>query len=176
MGKVNWSEAETLYIGDGRITYDFLAKKYGVAKSTIQRHAKTHEWPDKRFQFKGNSIQTALQKNLDKSNEVDERHISILKAIQGAGLRAMDAIQNSQASEYSISELSAAARTITKAIEDERRILGIAYLPVAQSPQERRMEEYRNNFTYKSPTLEQIEERKRRLDRLKRTMGTEDNS
>lgn len=39
MSKVDWAEAEVLYIANPKMSHGRLAKRYGVAKSTITRYA-----------------------------------------------------------------------------------------------------------------------------------------
>jgi len=46
--KINWSQALVDYLTDESITYDTLAKKYGVSKRAIVTRAKQDKWQDLR--------------------------------------------------------------------------------------------------------------------------------
>ena len=48
MSKVDWTEAEVLYIANPKMSHGRLAKRYGVAKSTITRYAVSHGWQAQR--------------------------------------------------------------------------------------------------------------------------------
>jgi len=130
MSKVDWVEAEVKYVTKPEVSYDWLAQLLGTAKSTIVRHAVKEEWPKKRKEYKQKRITVLEERILEKSADVDERHLKILRHTQVSfHNRILDLGLKQQRGELVDSKawrtIASLTDAMTKAIMAERAILGL---------------------------------------------------
>ena len=131
MSKVDWAQAEVKYVTKPEASYDWLAQLFGVAKTTIVRHAMKEEWPKKRKEYKQKRIDILEQRILEKSADVDARHLRILRNTQISfhneitrlGLKQQRGEDVDGKAWRTIANLTNA---MTKAIMTERAILGLS--------------------------------------------------
>lgn len=57
----DWGKIETDYMVND-LSYRQIAEKYGISESTVARHGKKNDWPEKRQQFASKVHTRALQK------------------------------------------------------------------------------------------------------------------
>ena len=82
MTKVDWSKLELEYTTKTRLSYDIIAKRYGLAKSTVVRRAKKEDWKGKRERFQKELINRARKSSLESAEETNNRHLQRTYMIQ----------------------------------------------------------------------------------------------
>jgi len=119
MAKINWSEARAKYISDETISYNDIAKEYGVVYKTVAVWAKKQNWIKLRKESALNGNQKVIEKVGDSIAEVNARHIRTGKLFQEAGINP---VKNKRFKPRSFDQ---ALRSVDKGIEMERKALGI---------------------------------------------------
>ncbi|MFY9228568.1 MAG: hypothetical protein WAO28_04590 [Candidatus Microsaccharimonas sp.] len=152
MTRVNWAELEVVYIVGGKLSYQDLANTYGVAKSTVVRHAKKHSWKDKRQQFNDERIAEVLRRTNQDRIQVEERHLRILKANQalvGREIKTMilKHMKTGSLSTEDWTTINMIYNIFSKAMMTERAIIGLSSKPVRITNPEY-MEQYQIDMGY----------------------------
>jgi len=130
MSKIDWVEARSLYVYDERNSYGKIAKKYKVAKSTVQRHANKHHWQEDRWKFQNEISKRIKNKKLENMEKAEERQIELLQKIQNIMTRGVNYYHRIQKDDGGLSDdqfkkLMKLYSTMHKAIMFERTILGL---------------------------------------------------
>ena len=130
MSRVDWVEAEVKYVTKPEASYDWLAQLFGVAKTTIVRHAAREEWPKKRKEYTQRRINVLEERILEKSVDVDERHLRILRQTQltfhNEILRlGLQQIRGEETDKKAWRMIASLTNAMSKAIMTERAILGL---------------------------------------------------
>lgn len=137
MTKINWLEARLMYCADSQLSYDLLAKRYKVAKSTITRRAKREGWPQIRQEFQDEKLKRLLKKNINHQSEVEERHLATIRlAIKVAHNSIVEAGNKAAMGTHTAKDLriiDAASSALYKNIMLERTILRLPTKPVRLS-------------------------------------------
>lgn len=135
MSKVNWGEALALYVTQHTETYGKLAKRYGVAKSTIVRHAVKHNWQKIRVQYRTDRLNKLTGEIKQARVEADERHLVIAKLLVDvsrieANRLAFKLQEQGGLSHADIRAMGDAIAIAQKGIKLERILLGLPTRPV----------------------------------------------
>lgn len=98
-------------LGPGR-SYAAVARQFGVHKSTVVEGAKTEKWQD-RLKEKEIKAAESLAKKAEESIEaMRERHLRLLKAVQGRAAQALQSIP--------LDTASAAVKALLASLAQER--------------------------------------------------------
>lgn len=135
MGKVDWTLAELTYITNDSVSYTDIAEHFGVAKSTIVRHAVKTGWPEKRREYAERRIAKLEEKTMEKRVDVEERQLERLRLAQSAFHIELVRIGKKQLAGEEVTHKEVVAVTsltgaLTKAIMMERAILGLSTKPL----------------------------------------------
>jgi hypothetical protein len=182
MGKVIWFEAKELYLLDTSVSYSILAKKYSVAKSTIQRRAIKEGWPELREKVLEKLHKQTMRLGVQEKAEIEDRHIRRLRMIQDIVYKQIYLIgkktETGDASARDIRMLQYLSSTQYMAIMAERKLLGLTTKPVRISNPETLHDyqvmmgyiddpvESHNNSETTMATLDKLIARKKMLKRL----------
>ena len=111
------TDAFEYYFGLGTArSYVAVAEKYGVAKQTVTTAAKREDW-QRRVTDRERQVQAGVEKKAVESIEaMRERHMRLLKAIQGKAIQALQQLPLDTAFQ--------AVRALALTIEQERVIRG----------------------------------------------------
>lgn len=82
MSRIDWAEAEVKYVTKPQASYDWLAKLFGVDKTTVVRHAVRHSWTEKREEYTQRRITELERALLETRLEVEERELKALRLSQ----------------------------------------------------------------------------------------------
>ncbi len=171
--KIDWEAAKRWYLDDARRSYNDVAKEFGVAKSTVEKHAKKGDdsWARGRQELGENAtieFQTEKQKQLA---DADDRHLKHAKSIQNAAISSL----------YRVSERNKAAKdaepidsngvfrsamAIKTGMDYERIVLG---LPILISRAETTVADVTPpSIADAHKALDKLEARRKRLNELRR--------
>lgn len=168
---MNWTEAEALYISDAETSYGSLASKYGVAKSTILRHANKHDWRIKRKEHTVKLIKKTIEERDNDREVVDRRQVDALRATQAVLVRNIYEINKRSQSDGKIyaSELYTLSRAMFMAMKQERDILGLPNVPKAHQAIEDLHGDVKTLKTMKFSDVKDayIEKRRKKLKELR---------
>lgn len=125
-------EAEKLYLSDNTVSYADLAKKYGVAKNTIQRYATLNKWPERRQNMVENGITQFEDEHAKLIAETNDQHLEYYKNMQKAGNAALlheleqcTGKDGKLTSSPDIKQLQGAASVLKMGIDGARLVLGL---------------------------------------------------
>lgn len=135
MGKVKWDEALALYVTQHNESYEKLAKRYGVAKSTIVRHAVKHDWPLVKDKYHKSRVKRLTGSIFQARIETDERHLKLAQLIQAVAntearrlaLKVQQGYELTRPEARSMTDLMA---VVQKGVRLERIILGLPMRPI----------------------------------------------
>jgi hypothetical protein len=89
MSKISWEQALSSYLSDETQSYQTIAKKYGVSKRAVVKHAEAAKWQDIK-------AKTALKVHQKLPNligqeiaQINARHIKIARILQGEAIKAL---------------------------------------------------------------------------------------
>lgn len=130
MSRVDWVQAEVKYVTKQEVSYDWLAQLFGVAKTTIVRHAVKEEWPKKRKDYIEKRISVLEERTMQKRIDVDERHLRNLRTTQAVFNNEIVrlGLKQQRGENIATKEWNAIARltsAMVKAIMAERDLLGL---------------------------------------------------
>lgn len=130
MTKVDWTALEASYITGGSVSYDMLAKKYRLAKSTVVRQAKSRHWAQKRAAYEKMRIEKISKRRMESQVDVEERQLRVLRNIQIACNNEILKLGKKQESGMSLTDrevrsMSTTTSTMFRAMMSERLILGM---------------------------------------------------
>ena len=111
------SDAFTFYfsLGPSR-SYQAVAEKYGVSKRAVSNMAEREKWQEKLAELERKARDQAEAKALETLEDMNERHLKVLRFIQG---RAIDAMKS-----MPIESAMDAVRAYTMSVDKERTIRG----------------------------------------------------
>lgn len=135
MGKIDWPATKVLYVTRDSISYGDIAKKYGVAKSTVVRHATKECWPEKRRKYNERRVRELESRSLEDRVEAEERQLRTLRITQAFFHNRLLKLAVKQQTEGAINgkdvrEMADATGAMIKAINAERVILELPTKPV----------------------------------------------
>jgi len=87
--KINWSQALVDYLTDEAISYDLLAKKYGVSKRAVVNHAKQDNWQNLRAKTTLKVHQKLPEIVGQKMVEIADKQAEIGRNLTQRGLEAL---------------------------------------------------------------------------------------
>lgn len=70
-------------------SYDAVAKKYGVSKATVLRHAEKHRWQERLREAENASREVANKKAVDTLQEVKARQLQEARILEHRALEAL---------------------------------------------------------------------------------------
>ncbi len=103
-------------LGAGR-SHAQVAKHFGVALKTVDRTAKRERWQERLIEFEKKAREASEKKALETIEQLTERHLKVLKVLQG---KALEALRN-----LSIDKPADVIRALEVTIRQERAIRGI---------------------------------------------------
>ena len=111
------SDAFTYYVGlgPGR-SYQAVAEKFGVSKRAVSNMAEREKWQEKIAELERKARDQAEAKALETLEDMNERHLKVLRFIQG---RAIDAMRS-----MPLESAMDAVRAYTMSVDKERTIRG----------------------------------------------------
>lgn len=122
-------EAEKLYLSDNTVTYESLAKKYGVAKRTVQRYATQHTWPERRQSVTEKGLETFQDKHAALIAETNDDHLRIFKNSRNIAYNNLVKISKKAGDGIiDVKELNGSIAAVTEAVKGERTVLGLPTL------------------------------------------------
>ncbi len=130
MSKINWIEARELYVYDERISYQAIADTYGIAKSSVQRHASKNKWQEDRWTFHKDLKKRMGAYNMDKKVRAEERQLEFLRKLQVVMTNGLNSLiraqnENGELSHAEMKQLYKLSSVASKVIMMERTILGL---------------------------------------------------
>lgn len=84
--KVNWLEAKKDYLADPNMSYEKLAKKYNIAKKTVQERGTKGGWVKTRQSIAEKADSLVQEKIVDELAQVNIRHGQTYQMIQRLGI------------------------------------------------------------------------------------------
>lgn len=106
-------DAFAFYAGLGPTrSYQAVAAKFGVSKRSVTRRAAEENWPQRILELEQKARQGAEQKVQESLEEMNVRHLKILRAIQTKALQALQ--------QFSIASAMEAVRSLELSIRQER--------------------------------------------------------
>lgn len=135
MGKVDWALAEASYVALKTTSYADIAKKFGVAKSTVVRRAVKYGWKKRREGYEAQRIGILEARTLEDRVAAEAKQLKQLRIAQKIinnqilelGLKQQNGKTLTPSERRAISELTT---TLTKVITAERKIMGMTYKPI----------------------------------------------
>lgn len=118
-------EAEKLYLSDSKQSYQSIADKFGVTKTTVERYAKQHEWVKRRQSVVEKGIKTFEDKQAELISETNEEHLRIFKNTRNILYNEIVKNAKGESTKADIKLLGNAVYAMGKAIEGERTVLGL---------------------------------------------------
>ncbi len=110
-------DAFFFYVGLGPArSYQQVADKYGVTKRAVVNLAVKERWQEQVGEMERKARQSATDKAQETLEEMSERHLKMLRAVQGKALEALRT--------FPLETASAAARALDASIKQERVIRG----------------------------------------------------
>ena len=112
--KIDWNKARKWYMSDSRRSYEDVAKKFGVAKRTVEHHAKTDgdaTWADARQEL---GMNVAAQHDEDLARDKAARsdvHLTYYRELQDLSMRRARDISNG------VVALDQSGRVITREVD-----------------------------------------------------------
>lgn len=162
------------YIADPKMSHGRLAKRYGVAKSTITRYATKHNWQEQREKWQEKRAKKLRKLSAQKQNEIDEKHLKKLQLMQTVihndFMRiAIKQQEGDEVTHQEMHRLFGHVKPMIEVIMAERVILNLPTRPVRLTdPQD--IEEYQIMMGYKDPPLnkthEDLKDTAKVLDRM----------
>jgi len=180
MSKVNWEEALALYATQKNQSYEKLAVRYGVAKSTITRHAVRHNWPKVKKEYQQKRLEHIMKGTLKARLEAEGRQLGLVRRTLGIAdfesRRLAYKLQTvGELSKEETRQLWRMLDVAKKSIKIERLILGLPTRPVRITNPESITEARQVNFKIDATpgalhikakkALAQLDEQRERLKR-----------
>ena len=110
-------EAFTYYVSLGPSrSYSAVAENYGVNKKTVTRAAVAQRWQERLADAETEARDNAQRKLVESLDEVNERHLRMLRAVQQRALETLRSMPLKTAID--------AVRALHDAIKNERLVLG----------------------------------------------------
>lgn len=75
--KIDWASAQKDYIEDITLTYEDIAKKYGVSRTVVGQRAKAEGWRKYRKSITKKTIQAVEGELIDRNTHINEMHINL---------------------------------------------------------------------------------------------------
>lgn len=111
------SEAFDFYVGLGATrSYQAVARKYGVSKRAVTKHAKRAEWPSRLEKVEATAREKADKRLAETLEEMRERHLKMLRLMAGRALEGL--------TRYPANSTMECARIADMTIKLERIIAG----------------------------------------------------
>lgn len=86
---IAWDAIRAEYVSDDTLTYAVLARKYGVARSTIQKRGKKEEWSSLRKKATENILEDVIENKKLLIADANKRHVEGSKEVQEAILKGV---------------------------------------------------------------------------------------
>ena len=79
---IDWYEARKEYLGDSTLSYEDIAKKYGVSKTAVGNRAKAEDWTTLRQDLYERAFSKFTEKLLDEKSSANNRHLTHWQNLQ----------------------------------------------------------------------------------------------
>lgn len=79
---VDWFEARKLYLSEGEITYEKIAKKFGVSTTAVFNRAKAEKWIELKADLNEKAFNAFTEKLLDTKSNAQNRHLTHWQNLQ----------------------------------------------------------------------------------------------
>ncbi len=140
---IDWYEVRKEYLQDSSITYELLAKKYKVSKTTIGNKALAENWTELRQDLNEKAFTKFTEKLLDTKSSANSRHLQHWQNLQAlannaiidmaerryytnkAGHLVLDKDNNPIPTPINTFALEKLAKALKDAINGERVVLGL---------------------------------------------------
>jgi hypothetical protein len=110
-------DAYAFYLGLGADrSYSAVAKRYGVTKRTVTRHALKERWQENVVEHERKLRQRSQEKAIESLEAMNERHLKLLRVIQAKALETLKV--------YTLTDAMDAVRALDLTIKHERVIRG----------------------------------------------------
>lgn len=129
--KYKWDvvEAEKLYLSDASVSYSDIAKKYGVALTTVKNYGKAHDWPEQRQRLTEKGLESFAEKHAALISETNDDHLRIFKNSRNIAYNNLVKISKQAGDKIiDVKELSGNISAISEAVKSERMVLGLPTL------------------------------------------------
>jgi len=137
-------------LGLGR-SYQAVAAKYGVTKRAVTKHATKENWKRRLEELEKRARESSDAKAVETLDQMADRHLKMLKIIQGKGLAALKM--------HPVANAMDAVRAIDIAIKQERLVRGEPSERTAVSVEETIKDEYQRWMTLEGGTDDASEAR-----------------
>ncbi len=130
VSKINWTEAREAYVYNEKTSYQNVATKFGVAKSTVQRHADSHHWQEDRWEFHRELRKRMRSNKMEHILEKEDLQLKLLEKMQYVMTRGVNHFIKIQKDDGSLTkaqfkQLFRLYSFMHRAIMLERTILGL---------------------------------------------------
>lgn len=134
---VDWYAARKLYLTDNEVSYDDIAKKFGVSKTAVGNRAAAEDWTKLRQDLNEKAFDQFTAKLLDDKSQAQTRHLDLWRKVQTVAGSALDDIKQTEMRvvegeevpgevDYVDSKrLKDLASVLKTAIDGERVVLGL---------------------------------------------------
>lgn len=139
---IDWYELRKEYLADSSITYELLAKKYKVSKTTIGNKALSENWTELRQDLNEKAFTKFTEKLLDTKSSANSRHLNHWQNLQALANNSIvdmaeRSFERNKAGHLILIdgkpipkplntfELEKLAKTLKIAIDGERVVLGL---------------------------------------------------
>lgn len=138
MAKIDWTQAKKDYIGDERMSYRAIARKYGVSKVAVANRATREGWPKLRQNLNDRAIEKFEDRKTERVAEVTEEHAADYRLVQELVETHLEKMKADQEAgrEVDVGDLWSLSRALRTAVEGERVCLGLPNR-VSEPPTER---------------------------------------
>lgn len=87
--KINWKQAAKDYFVDPTLSYEKIAKKYGVTTWTVYKRATKENWGELRDLTQSKGLKKVVETSINDIGSVRTRHADIGRVLQSEGLTAL---------------------------------------------------------------------------------------
>lgn len=97
MVKADWPKIRAEYIEDGNITYNELAAKYGLTKTTLYKRARAERWVEARKKYQKKVMRKSVEKMAAKKSTVVAKELLKLQSAADKMANVLDSVmQNTE--------------------------------------------------------------------------------
>jgi|GEM_PF-4879199 len=103
--KISWAEAKTDYLSEPTVGLRDIATRYGVSRTTVERHARVEGWSNARQEVGAAAAQKAAEEATETLSEINSRHQEAYKQAQEIANEYMHIIEQQILAEKEAAEL-----------------------------------------------------------------------
>ena len=125
MAKINWLQAKKDYISDESLSYEKIAKKYGVSKMQVARVAKKQGWVGLRKAAIQNANEMLPKKTGDAISDINARHVQTGKILQTKSMRSIIGDPEKGIDGFNPGDFEVARKGVVSGVAIERKAAGL---------------------------------------------------